>query len=56
MNCKHPRAKAFHEWLSLDQKNQKWFEANKQNFRLVEGGIEILGDVFCLEDETVEAN
>jgi hypothetical protein len=52
----HPRAEAFFDWLEKDQENLLWYIRNQEDLKLVEDGIEILGDVFCLEDETAEAN
>lgn len=47
----HPRLKPFIWWLNKSHENKTWFVQNKDNFKLVDDGIEILGDLFCLEDE-----
>lgn len=52
----HPREKAFDGWLESKQQNQVWYEQNRDKLKLVDDGIEILGDVFCLENEQAESN
>lgn len=50
----HPRAKALNAWLECDSQNKAWFDQNRDNLKLVENGVEIVGDVFELEDEKAE--
>ena len=50
----HPRLKPFIWWLNKSSENKAWFVQNKESFKLVDDGIEILGDLFCLEDELVK--
>ena len=50
----HPRFEAFINWLNLSEENKNWYVLNKGSINLVDDGIELLGDVFCLEDEQAE--
>lgn len=47
----HPRFDSFMYWVNRSSSNHDWFHENIDKIRLVDDWIEILGDVFCLEDE-----
>jgi len=55
----HPRTEALRNWLLRgDKKNLEWYRKNEKDLCLVnygeQYGIQMLWDVFCLEDEKVD--
>lgn len=55
-NLNHPRSEAFYKWLNNSPVNRDWYETNKNKLKLIPDGIEILWDVFCLDDESIVVN
>ncbi len=49
----HPRAQALYDWIISDDKITEWYLKNNDKIRLVPGWIEILWDIYDLED-TIE--
>ena len=53
----HPKSQAFTDWLLYDPENKleypnhEWCIQNRDKIKLVDDGIKVLWDIFCLEDE-----
>lgn len=52
----HPRFDVFLYWVNRNGMNQTWYQENIDKLRLVDDWIDILWDVFCLEDEVANSN
>lgn len=46
----HPFSMSFFNWINSDPDNRKWYLKNINKIKLVPNGIEILWDVYDLED------
>lgn len=49
----HPKAMEFINWLNK-WNNREWFKENKNNLKLVDNWIEILWDIFAINDEKAQ--
>lgn len=46
----HPLSKKLHNWINSSEKNKKWYAENTNKLRLVPNWIEILWEIYDLED------
>ena len=56
LKLNHPRTQALYDYVTSSEENKEWYLENTENIKLVSDWIEILWDVFCLEDEKAEEN
>lgn len=50
LHIDHPFSMSFFNWINSDPDNRKWYLKNINKIKLVPNGIEILWDVYDLED------
>lgn len=46
----HPKSRNFYDWINICSENKSWYFKNANKVKLVPDGIEILWDVYDLED------
>lgn len=51
LQSNHPRSNALYDYVTSSEENKQWYLKNIENIKLVDDWIEILWDVFYLEDE-----